>query len=61
MNIHKIHVKKYFSLPILGIMLSMAICWCCFAVAAENELAILPSAKVLSEEKDWLESREKRF
>ena len=40
-------------------MLSMAICWCCFAVAAENELAILPSAKVLSEEKDWLESREK--
>ena len=59
MNIHKIHVKKYFSLPILGIMLSMAICWCCFAVAAENELAILPSAKVLSEEKDWLESREK--
>ncbi len=37
----------------------MAICWCCFAVAAENELAILPSAKVLSEEKDWLESREK--
>jgi hypothetical protein len=58
-NIHKIHVKKYFSLPILGIMLSMAICWCCFAVAAENESAILPSAKVLSEEKDWLETREK--
>ena len=59
MNIHKIHVKKYLSLPILGIILSMTICWCCFATAAENESAILPSAKVLSEEKDWLESREK--
>ena len=59
MNIHKKHIDKNCSLPILGIMLSMTICWCCFATAAENESAILPSAKVLSEEKDWLETREK--
>ncbi len=59
MNIHKKHIDKNCSLPILGIMLSMTICWCCFATAAENESAIFSSAKVLSEEKDWLESREK--
>lgn len=56
---HKIHIKKCLPFMFLRALLSTAICLCLFTVAAESESAILPSAKVLSEEKDWLETREK--
>ena len=56
---HKIHIKKCLPFMFLRALLSTAICLCLFTVAAESESAILPSAKVLSEEKDRLETREK--